>query len=101
MEINVKAILVYFKGDVGRTKNMAVVYNMNQTNQYSFTRCFSFFMSRVLPILTTLVMQYFKQHRSIILFLLPVCERTIGGFGSMSGQYVKKCVKQWTFHTTL
>lgn len=42
MEINVKAIFVYFKGEAGRRKNMAVLYNMNQTNQYSFTMCSSF-----------------------------------------------------------
>jgi len=31
VEINVKAVLVYFKGDVGRTKNMAGERNMIQT----------------------------------------------------------------------
>jgi hypothetical protein len=101
VEINMKAILVYFIRDVGRTTNMAGEHNMNQTNQNSFTNCFSFFMSRVLLILASLVMQYAKKHRSVILLLLPVCERTTGAFGNTSGQYVKKCIKQWIFHTTL
>ena len=97
LEINVKAVLVYFNGDVGRTKNTAVVYNVKKTNQYSFTRCFSFFMSRVLPVLATLMMQYAKEHRSMILFLLRVCDRTSGEFGSMRVQYVKKCMKSGYF----
>jgi hypothetical protein len=96
-----KAVLVYFKADVGRTTNMAGEHNMNHTNQHSFINCFSFFMSRGLPVLAILVMQYAKKHRSIILLLLPVCERTSGGFGNTSVQYVKKCIKQWIFHTTL
>jgi len=33
-------------------------------------------MSRLLPILATLLMQYAKEHRSMILLLLPVCEKT-------------------------
>lgn len=61
---------------------------------------FVFFMSTGLPILATLVMQYAKEHRSLILFLLPVCVRTSGEIGNMCVQYVKKCTKQWMFHTT-
>jgi len=60
VEINVKVILVYLKGDV----------------------C----MSRVLLILATLVVQYAKEYRSMMLFLLPVRERTSGAFGGMSVQ---------------
>lgn len=55
-----KVILVYLKGDV----------------------C----MSRVLLILATLVVQYAKEYRSMMLFLLPVRERTSGAFGGMSVQ---------------
>ena len=37
VEINVKAVLVYFKGDVAGTKKYGCFTHMNQTNQYSFT----------------------------------------------------------------
>jgi hypothetical protein len=69
------AVSFSFKGNNGRTKNMAVLYNTNQTNQSSFTRCFSLLWvegSQYWPL------QCAKGHKFVIRSLLWLCVVTSG-----------------------